>query len=93
MKWTDQRIAVLKRMAAAGATFSEVALAIGEGCTRNMVAGKAKRLEVSFPVSTAKLSRVAALSWRSRTPEQAADWKSRAAEGRRRYAAARRAAA
>jgi GcrA cell cycle regulator len=42
--WTDDRVAVLRRLWADGDTAREIASAIGERVTRNMVIGKARRL-------------------------------------------------
>lgn len=44
--WTKQEDAVLRRMAADGKSFSDVATALGR--SRNMVAGRAHRLGLAF---------------------------------------------
>lgn len=44
--WTAERLEMLARGAARGRSFSEIAAAIGDGCTRGMVAGKANRLGI-----------------------------------------------
>lgn len=71
MNWTDDAVATLRRMAGEGATFTEVARALGDGWTRHMVAGKARRLGISFPVTAAKLSHPEAVraAWAAATPE------------------------
>lgn len=45
--WDDpQNVDTLRRMHAGGASYSEIALAIGNGVTRNSAIGKAKRLKL-----------------------------------------------
>jgi len=48
MEWTEERINVIRRMAADDRSASEIALAIGDGCTRNMVIGKARRSKIAL---------------------------------------------
>lgn len=58
MNWTKLAVATLKSCARAGKSFTETAAELGDDCTRNMVAGKAQRLGVSFSAErTAKQSR------------------------------------
>ena len=42
--WTHDRITKLTRCWSEGYTFSQIAAELGDGCTRSMVAGKARRL-------------------------------------------------
>lgn len=49
MIWTENDIATLKRLHAAGLSSSKIARAIGRGLTRNAVIGKAYRLGLSTP--------------------------------------------
>jgi len=44
--WTEKRVAVLRAGWATGQLTIEIAFAIGGGCTRQMVIGKAKRLKL-----------------------------------------------
>jgi GcrA cell cycle regulator len=44
--WTEERVATLKRLWIKGETASEIARALGSGCTRNSVLGKASRLKL-----------------------------------------------
>lgn len=44
--WTPERVETLKRMWAEGRSCTEVAVALGDGCTRNMVIGKVRRLKL-----------------------------------------------
>ncbi|HOO50302.1 MAG TPA: GcrA family cell cycle regulator, partial [Alphaproteobacteria bacterium] len=50
MSWTDERVAILKRLWGEGKTAAEIAKLIG-GVTRNAVIGKAHRLKLSGRVS------------------------------------------
>jgi GcrA cell cycle regulator len=50
MSWTDERVALLKRMWGEGKTAAEIAKELG-GITRNAVIGKAHRLKLSNRVS------------------------------------------
>lgn len=56
MIWTDERIRMIRDGARRGLSFSEVAHEIGNGCNRNMVAGKAFRERVRFVESFEKMS-------------------------------------
>lgn len=47
MAWTDERVAILKKMWGDGKTAAEIAKELGEGVTRNAVIGKAHRLKLS----------------------------------------------
>lgn len=47
MSWTDDRIALLKKLWAEGRTAAEIAKAIGGEITRNAVIGKAHRLKLA----------------------------------------------
>lgn len=58
MKWTDDKIDILTRMWG-GESSSEIALALGAGCTRNMVIGKAHRLHLP-PCNRVEVQRRAA---------------------------------
>ena len=51
MSWSDDRVAVLKRLWGEGKTAAEIAKELGEGVTRNAVIGKAHRLKLSSRVS------------------------------------------
>jgi GcrA cell cycle regulator len=51
MSWTDERIAVLKKLWGEGKSAAEIAKALGGGLTRNAVIGKAHRLKLSNRVS------------------------------------------
>jgi GcrA cell cycle regulator len=59
--WTNEALAILRRMHTAGAPFSAIAEAIGGGMSRNAVIGKATRLGITGD------RRVTAYNW---TPEQ-----------------------
>jgi GcrA cell cycle regulator len=50
MSWTDERVALLKKLWGEGKTAAEIAHALG-GVTRNAVIGKAHRLKLSNRVS------------------------------------------
>jgi hypothetical protein len=50
MSWTDERVALLKRLWGEGKTAAEIAGELG-GVTRNAVIGKAHRLKLSNRVS------------------------------------------
>lgn len=47
MSWTDERIALLKRMWKEGKSAAEIAKSLGKGVTRNAVIGKAHRMGLS----------------------------------------------
>lgn len=50
--WTDERKALLRRLWKPGANAYDIATEIGAGCTRDMVIGKANRLELpALPVN------------------------------------------
>ena len=51
MSWTDERVALLKKLWGDGRTAAEIAKALGTGFTRNAVIGKAHRLKLSSRVS------------------------------------------
>ena len=50
MSWTDERVALLKKLWGEGKTAAEIAKELG-GVTRNAVIGKAHRLKLSNRVS------------------------------------------
>ncbi len=54
MAWTDDRIAILKKLWDDGLTASQIATELGEGVTRNAVIGKAHRLELKGRPSPVK---------------------------------------
>tara|TARA_Y100000296_G_scaffold87509_1_gene136462 strand:+ start:21740 stop:22369 length:630 start_codon:yes stop_codon:yes gene_type:complete len=63
MAWTDERVAVLKKMWGEGKTAAEIAKELGEGVTRNAVIGKAHRLKLSgraSPIQTPKKTTIKA---------------------------------
>lgn len=47
MSWTDERIALLKKLWTEGRTAAEIARAMGSEITRNAVIGKAHRLKLA----------------------------------------------
>lgn len=51
MSWSDDRVALLKRLWGEGKTAAEIAKELGEGVTRNAVIGKAHRLKLSSRLS------------------------------------------
>ncbi len=51
MSWTDERIALLKKLWGEGQSAAEIAKVLGGGLTRNAVIGKAHRLKLSNRVS------------------------------------------
>ena len=51
MSWTDERIALLKKLWGGGKSAAEIAKALGGGLTRNAVIGKAHRLKLSNRIS------------------------------------------
>ena len=51
MSWTDERVALLKKLWGDGRTAAEIARALGAGFTRNAVIGKAHRLKLSSRLS------------------------------------------
>lgn len=59
--WTEQKVAELKRLLEEGRSCADVAAALGNGCTRNAVIGKARRLEIA-----------SGTRWARRTNEQPA---------------------
>tara|TARA_R110002126_G_scaffold13118_7_gene57200 strand:- start:94611 stop:95285 length:675 start_codon:yes stop_codon:yes gene_type:complete len=57
MAWTDERVAVLKKMWGDGKTAAEIAKELAEGVTRNAVIGKAHRLKLSGRASPIQASK------------------------------------
>lgn len=51
MSWTDERVALLKKLWGEGRTAAEIARALGSGFSRNAVIGKAHRLKLSSRLS------------------------------------------
>ncbi len=51
MSWTDERVALLKKLWGEGRTAAEIARVLGSGFSRNAVIGKAHRLKLSSRVS------------------------------------------
>lgn len=51
MSWSDDRVAVLKKLWGEGKTAAQIATELGEGVTRNAVIGKAHRLKLSSRMS------------------------------------------
>lgn len=51
MSWSDDRVAVLRRLWGEGKTAAQIAKELGEGVTRNAVIGKAHRLKLSSRMS------------------------------------------
>lgn len=51
MSWTDERVALLKKLWGEGRTAAEIARSLGGGFTRNAVIGKAHRLKLSSRIS------------------------------------------
>lgn len=51
MSWTDERVAMLRKLWGDGRTAAEIAKALGNGFTRNAVIGKAHRLKLSSRLS------------------------------------------
>lgn len=51
MSWTDERVALLKKLWGDGKTAAEIARALGADFTRNAVIGKAHRLKLSSRLS------------------------------------------
>lgn len=47
MAWTDERVALLKKLWMEGLSASQIAAELGEGVTRNAVIGKVHRLKLS----------------------------------------------
>ena len=63
MAWTDDRIAVLRKLWSDGLSASQIAKELGEGVTRNAVIGKAHRLGLEkrpSPVKSDKTKKAAA---------------------------------
>jgi len=44
--WTDERVALLKKLWGERLEYSQIALALGDGATKNSVAGKVRRLKL-----------------------------------------------
>jgi GcrA cell cycle regulator len=51
LSWTDERVALLKKLWGEGKTAAEIAKSLGGGFTRNAVIGKAHRLKLSSRLS------------------------------------------
>jgi GcrA cell cycle regulator len=51
MSWTDERVALLKKLWGEGKSAAEIAKVLGGGLTRNAVIGKAHRLKLSNRIS------------------------------------------
>jgi GcrA cell cycle regulator len=51
LSWTDERVALLKKLWSDGRTAAEIARVLGSGFTRNAVIGKAHRLKLSSRMS------------------------------------------
>lgn len=51
MSWTDEHVALLKKLWGEGRTAAEIAKVLGSGFTRNAVIGKAHRLKLSSRLS------------------------------------------
>lgn len=51
MSWTDERVALLKKLWGEGRTAAEIARTLGSGFSRNAVIGKAHRLKLSSRLS------------------------------------------
>jgi len=51
MSWTDERVALLKKLWGEGKSAAEIAKTLGGGLTRNAVIGKAHRLKLSNRIS------------------------------------------
>lgn len=51
MSWTDERVALLKKLWGEGKSAAEIAKMLGGGLTRNAVIGKAHRLKLSNRIS------------------------------------------
>ena len=49
MAWTDERVALLKKLWMEGLSASQIAAELGEGVTRNAVIGKVHRLKLYKP--------------------------------------------
>lgn len=56
MSWTDERVALLKKLWGEGRTAAEIARSLGGGFTRNAVIGKAHRLKLSSRMSPVSVS-------------------------------------
>lgn len=54
MSWTDERIALLKKMWKEGKSAADIAKTLGKGVTRNAVIGKAHRMNISGRPAPAK---------------------------------------
>lgn len=48
--WTDESVETLRRMQLEGHSYTEIAKAIGNGCTRGAISGKIDRLGIGFRV-------------------------------------------
>lgn len=70
--WTEERVERLRQMAAAGFSGGEISERLGEGCTRNAVAGKAFRMGIhlkSGPVVHKARTKAGAIAgWRTADP-------------------------
>lgn len=69
MSWTDERVALLKKLWCEGKTAAEIAKELG-GITRNAVIGKAHRLKLSNRVSPIQSTVVAKPAPSARKPEE-----------------------
>ncbi len=70
MSWTDDRVAILKKLWGEGKTAAEIAKELGE-VTRNAVIGKAHRLKLSNRVSPIQQNKKPALKAVSAVPKPA----------------------
>lgn len=69
MSWTDDRVALLKKLWGEGKTAAEIAKELG-GVTRNAVIGKAHRLKLSNRVSPIQQNKKSAAPKREAAPAQ-----------------------
>jgi len=69
MSWTDDRVALLKKLWGEGKTAAEIAKELG-GVTRNAVIGKAHRLKLSSRVSPIQQNKKVAAPKREAAPAQ-----------------------
>ncbi len=69
MSWTDDRVALLKKLWGEGKTAAEIAKELG-GVTRNAVIGKAHRLKLSNRVSPIQQNKKAAAPKQKAAPAQ-----------------------
>jgi GcrA cell cycle regulator len=72
MNWTDRRIERLRRVVAEGVSASAIAKKLGAGCTKGMVAGKIRRLQLTErPTNGTRTSKPSSLrTERSSPPER-----------------------